>query len=102
MHCIRYTHPGRITSPLQISHLTCTLDLFLAQIQINVLPSPPGGHADAAAPFFPVPPPLGRMVVVSAANAPFFDRLENMVASVQVGEVCVDVVFSLLLSALNA
>jgi hypothetical protein len=42
------------------------------------------------------------MVVVSAANAPFFDRLENMVASVQVGEVCVDVVFSLLLSALNA
>jgi len=39
---------------------------------------------DAAAPFFPVPPPADALMVVSAANAPFFDRLENMVASVQV------------------
>ncbi|KAF5826927.1 hypothetical protein DUNSADRAFT_1723 [Dunaliella salina] len=52
-------------------------------IKVNILPSPSGGHTDAAAPFFPVPPPAGSLKVVSAANAPFFDRLQNMVASVQ-------------------
>mmetsp|Transcript_27397 Transcript_27397/g.74101 ORF Transcript_27397/g.74101 Transcript_27397/m.74101 type:complete len:961 (-) Transcript_27397:693-3575(-) len=73
--------------------LGCSTFLFLVApknfqcprwaIKVNVLPSPSGGHTDAAAPFFPVPPPAGALMVVSAANAPFFDRLQNMVSSVQ-------------------